>query len=44
MLLDLRILYVTAIKVLQRRDINLNPHVNLQPLDQERSRSATLPR
>ena len=44
MLLDLRILYMTAIRVLQRRDINLNPHVNLQPLDQERSRSATLPR
>jgi sugar transferase EpsL len=44
MLLDLRILYMTAIRVLQRRDINLNPHVNLQPLDQERSRSATHPR
>jgi hypothetical protein len=29
--------------VLQRRDINLNPQVNLRPLDQERSRSATVP-
>jgi len=44
MLLDLRILYLTAIRVLQRRDINLNPKTSLQPLDQERSRSATLPR
>lgn len=43
-LLDLRILYLTAIRVLQRRDINLNPQVNLLPLDQERSRSATAPR
>jgi lipopolysaccharide/colanic/teichoic acid biosynthesis glycosyltransferase len=43
-ILDLRILYLTAIKVLQRRDINLDPHMNLQPLDQERSRSATHPR
>jgi len=44
MLLDLRILYLTAIRVLQRRDINLDPHMNLQPLDQERSCSATPPR
>ncbi|MEK7350692.1 MAG: sugar transferase [Nitrospirota bacterium] len=44
MLLDLRILYLTAIRVLQRRDVSLDPHLNLQPLDQERSRSATLPR
>ena len=44
MLLDLRILYLTAIKVLQRRDINLDPQVNLLPLDQERSRSAAVPR
>jgi sugar transferase EpsL len=44
MLLDLRILYLTAIRVLQRRDINPDPHMNLQPLHQERSRSGTLPR
>jgi lipopolysaccharide/colanic/teichoic acid biosynthesis glycosyltransferase len=44
MLLDLRILYLTAIRVLQRRDITPDPHMNLQPLHQERSRSATLPR
>lgn len=44
MLLDLRILYLTAIRVLQRRDVNLNPQVNLLPLDQERSRSANVPR
>jgi len=44
MFLDLRILYLTAIRVLQRRDINPDPHMNLQPLHQERSRSATLPR
>jgi len=44
MLLDLRILYLTAIKVLQRRDINLDRQVNLLPLDQERSRSAAVPR
>jgi len=44
MLLDLRILYLTAIRVLQRRDINPDPHVNLQPLHLERSHSATLPR
>ena len=43
MLLDLRILYLTAIRVLQRRDINLNPQVNLLPLDQERAHSATPP-
>jgi hypothetical protein len=35
---------LTAIKVFQRRDVNLDPHMNLQPLDQERSHSATLPR
>jgi lipopolysaccharide/colanic/teichoic acid biosynthesis glycosyltransferase len=44
MLLDLRILYLTAIRVLQRRDTDLDPQVNLLPLDRERSRSATLPR
>lgn len=43
MLLDLRILYLTAIRVLQRRDINLNPQVNLLPLDQERAHSSTPP-
>lgn len=43
-LLDLRILYLTAIKVLQRRDITPDPRMNLQPLDQERSHSVTLPR
>jgi sugar transferase EpsL len=43
-LLDLRILYLTAIKVFQRRDVDLDPHMNLQPLDQERSHSATFPR
>jgi lipopolysaccharide/colanic/teichoic acid biosynthesis glycosyltransferase len=43
MLLDLRILYLTAIRVLQRRDVNLNPQVNLLPLDQERAHSATPP-
>jgi lipopolysaccharide/colanic/teichoic acid biosynthesis glycosyltransferase len=43
MLLDLRILYLTAIRVLQRRDINLDPQVNLLPLDQERAHSATPP-
>lgn len=43
MLLDLRILYLTAIRVLQRRDINLNPQVNLLPLDQERAHSGTPP-
>jgi len=43
-LLDLRILYLTAIRVFQRRDINPDPHMNLQPLHQERSHSATLPR
>jgi lipopolysaccharide/colanic/teichoic acid biosynthesis glycosyltransferase len=43
-LLDLRILYLTAIRVLQRRDITLDPRMNLLPLHQERSRSATLPR
>jgi sugar transferase EpsL len=44
MLLDLRIMYLTAIRVLERRDINPDPHMNLQPLHQERSRSGTLPR
>jgi lipopolysaccharide/colanic/teichoic acid biosynthesis glycosyltransferase len=44
MLLDLRILYMTAIRVLQRRDINLDPRVSLLPLDQERSHSSTVPR
>ncbi|MGH7180586.1 MAG: sugar transferase [Nitrospiraceae bacterium] len=44
MLLDLRILYLTAIRVLQRRDINLNPKTSLLPLDQERSRSAIVSR
>jgi lipopolysaccharide/colanic/teichoic acid biosynthesis glycosyltransferase len=44
MLLDLRILYLTAIRVLQRRDIELDPRVSLLPLDQERSHSATAPR
>jgi len=44
MLLDLRILYLTAIRVLQRRDIELDPQVSLMPLDQERSHSATAPR
>jgi sugar transferase EpsL len=43
MLLDLRILYMTAIRVLQRRDINLDPRVSLLPLDQERSHSSTVP-
>jgi sugar transferase EpsL len=43
-LFDLRILYLTVIRVLQRRDINPDPHMNLQPLHQERSRSTTLPR
>jgi sugar transferase EpsL len=44
MLLDLRILYMTAIRVLQRRDIELDPRVSLLPLDQERSHSSTVPR
>jgi lipopolysaccharide/colanic/teichoic acid biosynthesis glycosyltransferase len=44
MLLDLRILYLTAVRVLQRRDIELDPRVSLLPLDQERSHSATVPR
>ena len=44
MLLDLRILYLTTIRVLQRRDISPDPHMNLQPLHQERSRSETLSR
>ncbi|TKB74257.1 MAG: sugar transferase [Nitrospira sp.] len=42
--LDLRILYLTALRVLQRRDINLDPRVNLLPLDRERSHSSTVPR
>ena len=44
MLLDLRILYLTAIRVFQRRDISPDPHMNLQTLHLERSRSAILPR
>lgn len=44
MRLDLRILYLTAIRVLQRRDINLDPRVSLLPLDRERSHSSTVPR
>jgi lipopolysaccharide/colanic/teichoic acid biosynthesis glycosyltransferase len=44
MLLDLRILYLTAIRVLQRRDVNLDPRVSLLPLDRERSHSSTIPR
>jgi lipopolysaccharide/colanic/teichoic acid biosynthesis glycosyltransferase len=44
MLLDFRILYLTAIRVLQRRDVNLDPRVSLLPLDRERSHSSTIPR
>jgi len=44
MCLDFRILYLTAIRVLQRRDISLDPQVSLLPLDRERSHSVTLPR
>ena len=44
MLLDFRILYLTAIRVLQRRDISLDPQGSLLPLDRERSHSVTLPR
>lgn len=39
LLLDLRILFLTFIRVLQCRDIDPDPRANLVPLDEERKRS-----
>ena len=43
LLLDLRILFLTFIRVLQGRDVDVDPRNNLVPLDEERKRSATPP-
>ena len=43
LLLDLRILFLTFIRVLQGRDVDPDPRNNLVPLDEERKRSATPP-
>lgn len=43
LLLDLQILFLTFIRVLQGRDVDVDPRNNLVPLDEERKRSATPP-
>ncbi len=43
LLLDLRILFLTFMRVLQGRDVDVDPRNNLVPLDEERKRSATPP-
>ena len=43
LLLDLRILFLTSVRVLQGRDVDADPRSNLVPLDEERKRSATPP-
>lgn len=43
LLLDIRILFLTFIRVLQGRDIDPDPRKNLLPLDEERKRFTTPP-